>query len=205
MSNIKWAFMPLKSALTTICLLILPLSQSADALLMSKDSAWGSGTITLDTNSGLEWLDINLSVNLSYNEMLAHMQNGGLYAGFRYATQNEVEALFTNAGLTTGSSPAMQTALDLISFLGATYSSRGNSEIFGITGTSSASGVESGIVDHVFSNGTPMYDASVSELTYGMDYNSSSVGNWLVSSTTSEIPLPPALPSPDFAGCIARR
>lgn len=193
MSATNRALMPLKLALTTAIFIILPLSQTADAMLMSRDSNWGTGSITLDTNSGLEWLDISLSVNLSYNDMISHMQNGGLYAGFRYATQDEVEALFINAGLNMGSSPAMQSALDLIGFLGATYTSRGNAEIFGITGTSSASGVESGIVDHVFSNGTPMYDASVSELTYGMDYNSSSVGNWLVSSGTSEVPLPPAL------------
>ena len=71
---------------------------SAMANLMEEDLlAPGDGLITLDTSTGLRWLDVTATLGLSYNEAEA-----SVYAtdhGFRHATYKEVRALKENQGL----------------------------------------------------------------------------------------------------------
>lgn len=166
------------------------LSPVSHAMLMSH----GDGSLTVDTATGMHWLDIDHSTNLSYKEMRIEMLSGGLFDGFRYATREEVQALFLNSGIVdinASSAGNVQPALDLMALLGFTSSSRGINEIFGLTGTTHSGGVGSGMLDHFYSGGEAFYDASVAGPTYGMDYKSNSIGSWLV--TTAEVPLPPAL------------
>jgi hypothetical protein len=75
-------------------------SVKADSpVLVARDSAFGVGTLTLDTSTGLEWLDLPLTVGLNYFEMEAQLEPGGSFAGFRYATAAEVEGLWASAGI----------------------------------------------------------------------------------------------------------
>ena len=192
MSNDNKAVRMQQPLSTLIALLLgLILSQASHAVLMSQ----GDGSLTLDTATGMHWLDMDHSTNLSYNEMRIEMLSGGLFEGFRYATREEVQALFLNGGvvdINAGSAGNVQPALDLMALLGVTSSSsRGINEIFGLTGSTHSGGVGSGMLDHFYSDGVAFYDASVVGPTYGMDYKSNSIGSWLV--TTAEVPLPPAL------------
>lgn len=75
----------------------------AEAAFISMDSSFGVNTITRDTDTGLEWLDLTESTGLSVNQVQAELGAGGLYEGFSYATRSDVETLFfTSAGITPG-------------------------------------------------------------------------------------------------------
>lgn len=102
---------------------VLWLSISAGATLIEVDlAAPGDGLITRDTDTGLDWLDLNVTLNLSYDEVIADI-GVGLPAGFRYATESEVVALFAGAGVPVPSNTdfaAYPNAIALMDLLGCT-------------------------------------------------------------------------------------
>ena len=55
------------------------------------------GDYLTDTATGLDWLDVTQSVNLSFDAVNAQLGAGGQFAGWRYATGDEFNALITNA------------------------------------------------------------------------------------------------------------
>ena len=57
-----------------------------------------NGMTTIDTDTGLEWLDLTETLGQSYNSVAAGFGGFTTTDGFRYATQFEVSTLFTNAG-----------------------------------------------------------------------------------------------------------
>ena len=57
-----------------------------------------NGSYTTDTDSGLDWLDVGSTLNLSSNEIQAQFGSGGLFEGFRFALLDEVEVLMDNLG-----------------------------------------------------------------------------------------------------------
>ena len=59
------------------------------------------GNTTYDPNTGLRWLDVNLSADRSYNDVSSQFGVGGDFAGYRYASGNEVSTLFRDAGIKT--------------------------------------------------------------------------------------------------------
>ncbi len=95
---------------------------SAQAAFISQDSSFGTDTITYDTDTGLEWLDLTESTGLSVNQVQAELGAGGLYEGFSYATRSDVETLFfTSAGITPGfQGPGEVAVWDLANLLGIT-------------------------------------------------------------------------------------
>lgn len=78
---------------------MLLFSQPAQATLVGADLfATDDQMLTRDTATGLGWLDLNLTLNLSVNDILGG-SGGYLDSGFRHATENEITVLFTNAGI----------------------------------------------------------------------------------------------------------
>jgi hypothetical protein len=75
------------------------LAGTATATLISEDSPFGTDTSTLDTQTGLQWLDLTESTGFSHTEILQEVQSGGTFDGYRLATRDEVSALFVDAGL----------------------------------------------------------------------------------------------------------
>lgn len=74
------------------------LNGAASASLLSIDSAtWGQGAITRDTESGLDWLDLTMTVNRSYVDISSNLATE--FIDFRYATREEVFTLFRHAGI----------------------------------------------------------------------------------------------------------
>ena len=111
----------LSSALISLFLMI----QTASAALIEAD--WlvaGDNKLTVDTNSGLGWLDLTESTGLSMNQILAGA-GGFLDLGFRYATTSEIRALFADANIVdTSGNPSQESApaaLDFILLFGFTY------------------------------------------------------------------------------------
>jgi hypothetical protein len=54
------------------------------------------GDYLTDTTSGLDWLDVTKTANMSYSEALAELGVGGSYEGWRYATGIEFNTLVGN-------------------------------------------------------------------------------------------------------------
>ncbi|MGE5384503.1 MAG: hypothetical protein ACM3SV_01315 [Betaproteobacteria bacterium] len=71
-------------------------STPVSAHWIALDSRFGPQTITLDTHTGLEWLDISVSDNLSSREVEQGFRSGGFLEGFRYATGAELCGLTTS-------------------------------------------------------------------------------------------------------------
>jgi len=60
----------------------------------------GAGNVTIDTDSGLAWLDLTLTTFMSMSDVSAQTQLGGALAGYRPATVSEVTTFWQHAGLT---------------------------------------------------------------------------------------------------------
>ena len=92
----------------------LVLSTSVNAAIISTDwQTAGDNLITHDTVSGLNWLDLTETNNLSLNAVGTMLADGELYDGFRVATQAEVVALWSNFGIDLSSSgPSSATGVD---------------------------------------------------------------------------------------------
>lgn len=68
---------------------------AAQAALMSfNDTNYGVSAdgfnITRDTSTGLDWLDVDVSVGISFTDVSAQFGAGQLFEGFRYATKLEL-------------------------------------------------------------------------------------------------------------------
>jgi hypothetical protein len=57
--------------------------------LISADSDLGPGTVVRDTSTGLDWLKLPLTANLNFGQVLADMEPGGRFDGFRYSSIQE--------------------------------------------------------------------------------------------------------------------
>lgn len=71
----------------------------ANAALISVDSGFGPDSITRDTETGLDWLDVSLTRNnlvgsSTFIDVPAELGPGGLFDGFRHATVDEVDNFF---------------------------------------------------------------------------------------------------------------
>jgi hypothetical protein len=97
--------------LITLATTALVLSTGVNAAIISAD--WhtaGDNLITQDTVSGLSWLDLTETTNISYNQMLLQVGVGGQFEGWTVASYSDAEELFDNAG-GDGNYPGVQSAL----------------------------------------------------------------------------------------------
>jgi hypothetical protein len=161
---------------------ILTMPASA-ALSSAGDPRFGQDSVTVDTNTGLVWLDLPHSRDLSYADALAATQPGGSLVGFRHATVEEILSLYISAGFAPGfipeSNPTHQYVTWLISLLGATS----DNGVIGISGSATlpdsvavcylTSGTQDGVSGY-FVTATPP------TLNYAFGTHYPTVGNWLV-------------------------
>ena len=123
-------------------LLTVTLSTGVSALVISVDDVGGFGAdaLTRDTEQGLDFLDLMFSAGRSYNDISTQFAPGGDFAGFRYATLDEVIALVNQFGVSpavsagTGTNIASDLA-GLVDMLGATNMGTYNRSATGITAT----------------------------------------------------------------------
>lgn len=81
-----------KYAVMALGLVFSSLSQ-AEMIVGDLDQA-GDGKVTIDTSTGIEWLDLTDTKGMSVNAVLAEMGKGGLYEGWRLPTEEEVRTMF---------------------------------------------------------------------------------------------------------------
>ncbi|AOF82919.1 PEP-CTERM motif family protein [Methyloversatilis sp. RAC08] len=122
----------------TFAFVFFVLSGPASAAVFSADYASGSGDgwITIDSSTGLKWLDVSLTVGHTFDEV----RTGAWYSkGFRHATKEELRTLFANAGTPDDgfnlaiSHPAE--TLELAQLLGPTLVDRDRVTVAGFLGT----------------------------------------------------------------------
>ena len=104
--------------------LTLLIASTAPAALVSQGGTFGADTETLDTGTGLAWLDLSVTASISFDTM--QTQLGTTFAGWRYATGAERQTFFVNAGIPSvpGVSAANVTPItNLIALLGGPLSS----------------------------------------------------------------------------------
>ncbi|MFK5984805.1 MAG: PEP-CTERM sorting domain-containing protein [Pseudomonadota bacterium] len=70
------------------CLTVVPISANASII--------DNFTYTTDTDSGLDWLDVTASLNMSHNAVEEEFVSGGIFEGWRYATGNEFNTFISN-------------------------------------------------------------------------------------------------------------
>ncbi len=157
---------------------------SADIVELD-DGVFGAGSVTLDTDTGLQWLDLTLSTDLSANEVDAQLGVGGTFEGWRYASVAEVLTLFVNAGIpdVPGQSSAnIAPAQALMDFVGSTGFQAGigdGRQAFGITGDKSGGLRRRADMDGLMVNGMP--EMSVGAFAFQNPNGGAPVlGSWLV-------------------------
>ncbi len=113
-------------AVAVLMLPILPLSAHAGAI---TDNGW----YTTDGDTGLDWLDLTLTLGKSYNDVLGNTATDGTYApsgwyaaGWQVASRAQVLQFWTNVtGFTVwdnGFNPAINNATTMIgSYVGLTF------------------------------------------------------------------------------------
>lgn len=73
-------------------------AQANAAIFSQSDAKFGADSLTYDSATKLQWLDLTLSTDRSYSDVLGQLGAGGAYAGFRFATAAELTTLETNFG-----------------------------------------------------------------------------------------------------------
>jgi hypothetical protein len=137
-----FALLPRMALGAIVAASLLP-AATASAALISEDSSYGANTITLDTATGLQWLDVNLTLNRSITDISSKFGAGQEFAGLRYATQSEIHTLFIDGGLSaeplhlTADPSDMSALTSLIALLGQTYAV---SDQFGTDGLNAPTG-----------------------------------------------------------------
>jgi len=129
-----------RTVLRGLLLLWLSTSWSRGELVQADDSRFGVGSLTIDTSTGLAWLDVPITRGMSFNDVVAQTGPGGPFEGFRYATAEEIGILFHSAGIVNVDvvfppPTDRQPALNLISLVGATLFDSGYVGTMGISST----------------------------------------------------------------------
>ena len=119
--------MRIKSIVGAACICLPAVSFNASAAVVNADwKTSGDNLLTHDMVSGLQWLDLTETYGLTYSFVSGEFGTGGQFEGFRYATNAEVQNLWSNwsidlsAGAPTSAStdPNVEIAA---SFLGNTW------------------------------------------------------------------------------------
>ena len=168
---------------------------------ISMDSSFGTDTITLDSNTGLQWLDVTLSTPYSYDEILVELLGGGTFEGYRLATSDEVKALWQNAGINTDpgywgsfTSENFTPIVDFMDYVGVTGDNVGNlggGNLFDFTAGHIESGPGGGgsvSVATLSADPDPTVTGRPGIGTVSSDNSNSHHGSWLID-TASGTPM----------------
>jgi len=112
--------------LALVAVLLSPMAANA-VLIEGLCDATADSTVTCDTDTGLEWLDLTETLGLTANQFLADV-GGWISQGWDLAFGTDVEVLFADAGFTdlNVASPALLAAAQLML------------DLFGTTGVANA-------------------------------------------------------------------
>lgn len=79
---------------------LLAITTAHDPSIVGNGSAPSDGfNLTVDSDTGFEWLDLTISTGFTFDEVQAELGAGGLFEGFRFATAPEIATYWQNAGV----------------------------------------------------------------------------------------------------------
>lgn len=186
----------------TMFFLLIPSPNAYAVLISADDPVFGLNSITLDTDTGLEWLDLTESQNRSFSDVASEFGPGGDFEGFRHVNEVEIIQLWTNAGIPdigVGPTEANYTPIrELQDLIGVTdydsflvvwltqgFFDDGSGGITTATANLYATGdTPGGAGAGAFTAGTSIFDGFVP------DFPSSLFGNWLVRAEITSVPEP---------------
>ena len=194
--------------LGTVTLMLMALSARAD-LVTGADPAFGANSLTIDTQTELAWLNLSFTAGLSYNQVLADTQPGGMFSGYTFATSQQVGDLYADAGIgVAGNYPLSTPAIaSFISLIDPTGSINGEPGFVAVSATSAGAGVQeaprisaydviggpNGTGEYLVSDGTGAFSAD-----YGDNTSYPDLSDWLVTTVPE-----PNVWSVAIAGLIA--
>ena len=191
--------MAFKSIIGATCTCLVIVSFNADAELISADwKTSGDNLITRDSSSGLDWLNLTESTNLSYNYVSSQFDIGGQFEGWRYAKVTEVVALWLEFNIDlSASAPTTSLIIDpnvgiASTFLGNTF--EGNSDVYGVEGFTDAEGSQfaSTILGALVDESSVKTEYLTTIRTHGtLDMTRTFIGSYLVQ--VSPVPIPSAV------------
>jgi hypothetical protein len=176
----------------TVGLFLISTFGYANAYLVEEDLfTSGDGLITYDTDTGLYWLDLTLTTNLSYNEVLNEISEGGSLEGFWYATTADIDTLQVSAGLPSGlffySLPIYVDYMNqLLSLVGLTDPST----VLSAGITSDPFEPTTTIDDRIVRYFTARLAAEAAQGVIGDNIASSTTGSWLITDTLPNLSEP---------------
>lgn len=88
----KYIFGVVLVSLTTVTFNVSAIPVSADWKNIDD------GLITYDEATGLEWLDLSLTINQSYNQVQAQIGAGGMFEGWGFASSAQLSTFWDNFG-----------------------------------------------------------------------------------------------------------
>lgn len=173
--------------LTFLVLSLILVPASHASLVSADDSVFGVGSVTRDTATNLEWLDVSKTASTNRNYVLGQFGPGGTFAGWHYATGDEVLDLQAAAGIPIGSGLKDSAVFDAVAafaaLVGSTKIQSGYPEVLAQIGNGSTYGA-----DFFFSGGKPAYNTgSLGGVGPGVTYSS-----WLVRDA-APVPIPGAV------------
>lgn len=102
-------------------------ADSHAGLVSLNDTTYGAGSLTWDTATNLEWLDLTVSQGWSFPNVASELGSGGKFEGFSIATSTQFMQLMQNGGWSdpfntvyAGDHPRYNKARQLIDLLGNT-------------------------------------------------------------------------------------
>jgi hypothetical protein len=82
-----------------ICVILATLSFNVSAAIVSTDwKVAGDNLITRDTDNKLEWLDLTVTLNRSWNDVRSELGSGGEFAGWQMAGTSQLTQFFNAFG-----------------------------------------------------------------------------------------------------------
>jgi len=172
--------------LTVVLLLataVMPSTTSA-VLQSVSDPTYGPGSITRDTDTGLEWLDLTNSYNQTFVYVASQFGPGGAYEGFRHARSDEVRLYWEHGGISvgTGWSSANYTPCSSVQLMvGHSEPSPGFWQSVGFTVESPQPDYRNLAYINSNANSRPSEGAAESSGAYDADSHSApDLGHWLV-------------------------
>lgn len=165
----------------------------ASPRVLEVDTAFGAGTGTYDPVTGLTWLDLTVTTNISWNDMAVARAPGGLYEGWRYATSPELAELYEDGfgypifGSTADKAASVETMLSYLGTLtdinnGAGWERIGSD---GFLGDAGGLGHEQAGLGRDLTNGVPSSAWAASD-NWGSAVDNvafDGLGHWLVMDT----------------------
>lgn len=166
-----------------------------NATIIATDlTSTGDGYLTYDSATGLEWLDVPLTMELSFNQATETTYVQDL--GFRHATDTEIRGLLASFGITdlTGvrveeNYVGVRLMLDL---MGPGYNSGTLEVLSGFYAPTASMLVGWLSVDAPISEDTINGRARISPDVFRVDLPQEGTGNFLVREV-ADIPVPPAI------------